>query len=349
MAITNSTNLAAKTIAENAWSRLYDSFPLKWVTRATGARGFVQPQFTTTATGTVIAIAENAAVGNAEAWSPTTAESTGTLATYRSQITISNELLSDSTVLNVIAQRLSGQIIETIGAKITEQISSVLFANSRFTGGSYFDVGVVSRTGAAGSSDHSGFACLSNLGNQYRERAVWIFSPQAFANFGTQEGRFTMTAIGYDEVIWQDQATKGVEFIKNTGAGAAVAVGGGGGGGGGGGFPNQQGGALSAKLNLEQRADNLQTTPPSETVIHSSYLSCPIFTSTGLGDINNGEDSAFMMLVDLSSYLLFDQPLSVTLDTESKIANNQTVVHAVYRAAGTFLEPSAGWAIISES
>ena len=349
MALSNSTNLAAAAIAENAWVRLYDSFPLKWVTRATGARGFVQPKFTTDATGSTIAIAENAAVGDAEAFTPAFGQVTGDLATYRSRVTISNELLSDSSVQNVISQRLSGQIIEMIGAKITNQIATALTDAGRYTEQTRFDTGAVTQSSATRSSDHSGFFCLSNLGNQYRERAVWIFSPTGFLNFGTQEGRFTMTPIGYDSVIWQEQAVKANEFLKSSGGGAPVTVGVGGGGGGGGGFPVQQGGMLSAKLDLENRAAKLQTVSPKQTVIHSSYLACPIFTSTGLGAVNNAADQAWMMLVDLSSYLLFDQPLSITLDTESKIANNQTVVHAVYRAAGTFLEPTAGWAIVSAS
>lgn len=346
MAITNSTNLAAATIAENAWVRLYDSFPLKWVTRATGARGFVQPNFTTTATGSVIAIAENAAVGNAQAWSPTTSELTGSLASYRAQVTISNELLNDSSVQNIIAQRLSGQIIETIAAKITDQIGDELIAASKYTNADYFDTGIVSRTGAAGSSEHSGFACLSNIGNQYRERAVWIFSPTGLLNFGTQEGRFTIAPIGYDSVVWQSQATNGAPSpLTGIGGGANAPVVGGGGGGAKGGAEQQ----ASDYLKFETRADRLQLLAPAQTVIHSAYLSCPIFTSTGLDVIANGVDKTWMMLVDLSSYLLFDQPLSVTLDTESKIENNQTVVHAVYRAAGTLLEPSAGWAIVSAS
>ena len=352
MALSNTTNLAAAAIAENAWVRLYDSFPLKWVTRATGSRGFVQPQFTTDATGTTIAIAQNAAVANEEAFTPQFQQATGDLATYRSRVTISNELLTDSSVQNMIAQRLSGQIIEVIGAKITDQIATTLYDASRFSNADQFDVGTVGTSGA-GIEDHSAFACLSNMGNQYRERAVWVFSPSAFRNFGTQEGRFTIAPIGYDSVIWQSQATKGLDSpIGRIGGGTSFDAGsGGGGGGGGGGFipPDQPNGQLSANLDLQKRAAKLQTISPAQTVIHSAYLSCPIFTSTGLAETHNTSDQAWMMLVDLSSYLLFDQPLSITLDTESKIANNQTVVHAVYRAAGTFLEPTAGWAIVSAS
>ena len=348
MAISNSTNLAAAAIAENAWVRLYDSFPLKWVTRSTGARGFVQPKFTTTATGTTITIAEGEALGSAEAFSPTTAELTGTLASYRSQVTISNELLNDSSVQNVIAQRLSGQIIETVGAAICTEIAAALVLASRFTDQDFFDIGAVALSGTD-LNNHSAFHCLSNLGNQYRERAVWVFSPSGFRNFGTQEGRFTITPIGYDDVKWQSQATTFASSPLNRIGGQEGGASGAGGGDGGGGFFEGAPEGHSSKAKLELRADKLQTVMPAQTVIHSAYLSCPIFTSTGLAATNNLTNKAWMMLIDLSSYLLFDQPLSVTLDTESKIANNQTVVHAVYRAAGTLLEPSAGWAIDSVS
>jgi hypothetical protein len=63
--------------------------------------------------------------------------------------------------------------------------------------------------------------------------------------------------------------------------------------------------------------------------------------------VHNEANGAWAMLVDLTAWLHFDQPLTVKLDSESLMSNNQTVIHAAYRAAGSFMEATAGWALVS--
>ena len=76
----------------------------------------------------------------------------------------------------------------------------------------------------------------------------------------------------------------------------------------------------------------------------TAWLGSVIHTSDGLGDMNTA-NAVWMMLVDFGAYLHFSQPLTITLDTESKASNNQTVIHASYRCSGSLLEPTAGYAI----
>ena len=111
---------------------------------------------------------------------------------------------------------------------------------------------------------------------------------------------------------------------------------------------NLGGGAEQAGsgLTLESRAKLVSKTPTTDQW-HTAYLGCPVYTSTGLSATHNELDGVWMLVADMSAYLHFDQPLSVRLDTESRIAQNQTVIHAAYRAGGAFMEPTAGWAIVS--
>jgi|GEM_PF-2893166 len=85
-------------------------------------------------------------------------------------------------------------------------------------------------------------------------------------------------------------------------------------------------------------------TPAREQKWSKGWLDSRVFMSDGLGATNTS-GAVGMMLVDLSAYLNFCTPLEVRLDTESLLAQNQTIIHATYRCSGTLLEPTAGWAI----
>jgi hypothetical protein len=117
------------------------------------------------------------------------------------------------------------------------------------------------------------------------------------------------------------------------------------GGGGGGGWGEME--LLSSGINLSRRQRLSAATPIGHADWQTAYLGRPVYTSTGLADTDNGAGDAWAMLVDLTAWIHFDQPLTVTLDTESLIAKNETVVHAAYRAAGAFMEETAGWALIA--
>lgn len=335
--------IAPYAIAEKAWKRLYDSFPMTYVSRATGPRGF---KITTTAAASNGATFVPTAEGQSTAtnFDPTFTQTAVDLTSYRARVTVSNELAQDSTMVDFIANRLAGQLIESVGVKIVQTIAASLINANRYTAHHHFDVGAVGLTGAAKIEDHSGFHCLSNLTNPYRQRACWVFSPTGFLNYGTQEGRGNLVTLGvrqedylYGRLIGEASATSTQQISPLAG-----------GGGGGGGKGGEGEGELSKQLDLQLRS-RLTARSPLNDSWHTAYLGCPVHTSTGLGVTHNQEDAAWAMLVDLSQYVLFDQPLSVYLDTESLIANNQTIVHAVYRNAGELMDPQAGWALVSPS
>ena len=365
MALSNSGNgqLAPRAIAEMAWLRLYDTFPMAHVSRATGPRGMIYPYATTATTGTIATAAE-AATTSTSAFDPTFDLKSSDLATYRARITVSNELLADSAVYPFIAQRLAGQIAETVAAKIVTDIRSALVTGSRYTEADHFDIGKIGTGATSGISDHSGFKCWSNLSNIYRQRACWIFSPSGAENWGTQEGRNTLTTLGvrqedylYRRLIGETttpSAALSNALGQHSGAAAAGEITTPGQGGvpawavgapieGEGGGGEQE---LSSSTKLEKRS-MLTAASPTNDEWHTAYLGCPIYTSTGMAAVSNDAGNAWAMLVDLSAWLHFDQPLTVKLDSESLISNNQTVIHAAYRAAGSFMESTAGWALVS--
>ena len=367
MALSNSGNgqLAPRAIAEMAWLRLYDTFPMSYISRATGPRGMIYPYATTATTGTIATAAE-AATTSTSNFDPTFGLKSSDLATYRARITVSNELLADSAVYPFIAQRLAGQIAETVAAKIVEDIRTALVSDSRYTAAHTFDIGKIGTGATANISDHSGFKCWSNLNNIYRQRACWIFSPSGAVNWGTQEGRNTLATLGvrqedylYKRLVGETNTPSAAlsnaigEFSGAYNAGEITTPGQAGtpdwalgdigeeGGGGG-----EAEGELSSSKKLEKRSA-LTAASPTNDMWHTAYLGCPFHTSTGMAAVNNQAGNAWAMLVDLTAWLHFDQPLTVKLDSESLISNNQTVIHAAYRAAGSFMESTAGWALVS--
>lgn len=319
MALANAVNLAGKRVAEEAWMRLYDSFPVSCVSKATGEFGFEQAGFTTASTGAVVTQAEAAAQAAAGTYQPTSNLTTGTLVTYRSSVEVTNELLQDSSVQKVIAARLSGQIIEQVASVIVNDICTALNTASRFNDQPYWIKG-----DGDGVTEHSGALCFANLNNEYRKKATWIFSKEGALNWIGNEGNVTLTGNGQ---------VKGSPYqaTNNFAGGGEGLV-----------------GILSSKLNLEQR-DRMPLKVDGGENNHAQnlYLNCPWNTApdaTLFGALNTST-LYWCVLADLSSYLLFHQPLQVMIDSESKIANNISVVHASYRAIGKFLEPTAGWGL----
>ena len=359
MALSNASNgqLAPVAIAESAWLRLCDSFPLNLVSHATGPRGFKYARPTTASTGSVAAVNEAATQASENTFQPTIGEVDVSLATYRAAVTISNELLADSEVQSFIADRLVCQIVEAVGPVIITAVRQALFSASRFTTAAHWDIGAIGIGGTAKIHDHSGHACLSNVSNVYRERACWVFSPDGWRNWGTQE-RNGLATLGVrreprrrGRLIGEARPLTGAQpgvagyqgMQMEPPSGPAV-----GGGGGGGGFNAPGGGFLEGELEhsrvpLEARTRLIGTTHEHPSW-QTAYLGAPVYTSTGMANTDTA-GQLWGMFVDLTAYLLFDQPLMVRLDTESKLDKNQTVVHAAYRAVGAFMEPTAGWGL----
>ena len=321
MALANAVNLAGKRVAEEAWMRLYDSFPVSCVSKATGEFGFEQAGFTTASTGAVVTQAEAAAQAAEGTYQPTSNLTTGTLVTYRSSVEVTNELLQDSSVQKVIAARLSGQIIEKVASVIVNDICTALNTSSRFYDQAYWVKG-----NGDGENTHSGANCFALLNNEYRKKATWIFSKDGALNFIGNEGNTTLSP------NWMPRSAASQPAPPNNFQ------------------PPPNGGILeeSKNLNLEMRNRMpLSVNSGENNYSLNLYLNCPWNTAPDatLFGLTNTVTKYWCVLADLSSYLLFHQPLQVMIDSESKIANNISVVHASYRAIGKFLEPTAGWGL----
>ena len=358
MALNVSSALGAKTIAELAAVRLYESFPLNLVSHAEGSRSFKMPYVAAATTGTVAVVAENAAQASMDTYKPTIALMAKTLETYRANVTVTNELLNDSAVLNLIAARLSGQIIEVVCDKIISTIAANLIAASRFSLADTF-------TNPADMNEtapvHSGFTCMANLSNVVRDRGVWVFGKLGYQSFGDMEGRASLVTLPIQ------RKTGGHGMFSNSGgtfqeakttSGFGSGEGGinatdvnsamtsqqlllGGDNGGGGGLV----GELGKNLNLETRNSNplqIHTNEPYE--LTTAWLGKPVYTSGGMG-VMSTVNAMWMMLVDLSAYLHFSQPLQVTLDTESLAENNRTVIQCSYRCTGELMDSNSGYGI----
>ena len=380
MPISTTSNLAAETIANEASIRLYESFPFNSVSHAQGTRTFVQPIFTTANTGSIAVVAENAAQASESTFQPTLLQKTGTLETYRASVLVSNELLTDSAIFTAIAQRLSGQISEKAGNVVVANIAASLVSNGRFT---LADAFPTLADMSSDAPVHVGFDCMSNLSNIYRDRASWVFSKTGYRSYGDMEGRASLITLpisdrsyagrgagfnaggatagggkqgggtangGFFEAGGSSVPWVGAQISNNTQSliGSAPAAGGGGGGGGGGGFIPPAGGVLEEsndpRTSFRNGRNPLVFQMQDQYDWLTAWLGSPIHTSDGLGNMATA-DAVWMMLVDFGAYLHFSQPLTISLDTESKASNNQTVIHASYRCSGSLLEPTAGYAI----
>lgn len=360
MALQVGSNLSAETIANEASIRLYDSFPFSSVTHAVGTRNFVQPVFNSVATGTIAVVAESAAQPTENTYQPTLIQKTGTLETYRASVLVSNELMADSAILKAIAQRLSGQIAEKAGSIVISNIAASLVSANRFDVADEFQAaGDMSST----TPTHAGFACMSNLSNIYRDRATWVFSKTGYRSWGDMEGRASLVTLpisnrkigslgkgGSGGGKGKPATSESGLFAPNDGQGTPAA-----------GFganaefllggyePNDLEGP-PLQLSYDPRTSFRNARNPLEynmTEQHdwtTAWLGSPVNISEGLG-VMSAVNAVWMMLVDLGAYLHFHQPLTITLDTESKASNNQTVIHASYRCSGSLLEPTAGYAI----
>ena len=344
---------------------MYESFPLNLVSHATGTRAFKMPFVAAATTGTVAVVAENAAQGSMDTYKPTIAMMTKTLDTYRANVTVTNELLEDSAVLDLIARRLSGQISDVVGNTIISTITANLIAASRFTLADSFSV-------PANMSDttpiHSGFTCMANLSNIVRDRSAWVFGKLGYQSFGDMEGRASLVTLPIQNKVGAGgmfsnggggggygggkSMSNGIlsagtanPTVANTQTELLLGGDGGGGGGGGGGMIEIPPTPRSKNINMELRDSNplqIQAVEPFE--LTTAWLGKPVYTSGGMGVMSTAS-AMWMMLVDLSAYLHFSQPLQITLDTESLAENNRTVIQCSYRCAGDLMDSNSGYGL----
>ena len=70
-----------------------------------------------------------------------------------------------------------------------------------------------------------------------------------------------------------------------------------------------------------------------------------VYTSNAMRDGNSGVlagvTGAHILLVDFSQIILYEQPLLVTVDRQTLLSNNQSVIYATQRAVGALMNPEA--------
>jgi len=70
-----------------------------------------------------------------------------------------------------------------------------------------------------------------------------------------------------------------------------------------------------------------------------------VYTSNAMRTPDNGAlagvTGAHILLVDLSQIILYEQPLLVTVDRQTLVGNNQSVIYATQRAVGALMNPEA--------
>lgn len=70
-----------------------------------------------------------------------------------------------------------------------------------------------------------------------------------------------------------------------------------------------------------------------------------VYTSNAMRTPDNGAlagvTGAHILLVDLSQIILYEQPLLVTVDRQTLLGNNQSVIYATQRAVGALMNPEA--------
>jgi hypothetical protein len=211
--------------------------------------------------------------------------------TFRSQQTVSNELLADSDVLallavnmaEAIAEAAQGYLLTRIGAGAVAGFRAVEAVNANGTPTAADIRQMLSGTGGAGIT---GLADKAFWNCAERKRLVMASHP------GTQE-RY------YAQVI---SAATGVANFA---------------------------------------AHQLMTADR----VPAPVFGVPWYTDEAMPLAGNAGAQPHVLAFDPSQVVLAEKGLVVSLDTESRMGFNQTVIHATYRAAGALMNPRAAFGL----
>lgn len=210
--------------------------------------------------------------------------------TFRSQQTVSNELMSDSDVMALLAEAMAGEISEAAEGYLLGRIGSMAAAASRTANAAAAngtptapDIRqMLSATGATGiaAADTAFWNCAE------RKRLVMASHP------GTQE-RY------YAQVV---QSATGVANFA---------------------------------------AHQLMTADR----VPAPVFGVPWYTDAAMPLSTTAQALPHIIAFDPSQVVLAEKGLVVSLDTESRMGFNQTVIHATYRAAGALMNPRAAFGL----
>lgn len=220
--------------------------------------------------------------------------------TYRSMQIVSNELLADSTAMEVVADQMAGAISE----KVQGDLLAAIAASVLSTRHSYNDT-----TNGAASFDLL-FRMVSNI---------------ASASGGIPANTNVFTCEQRQRLLFASHPFHLQAFVNQTHGSAANKV------------------IVQAAL-----ADS------EHHGIATPILGLPWYTDNGMNFATSGQattDAPDILIFDPMQVVLAEKEMVVTLDTQSRMASNQSIIYTTYRAAGALMHPraAAGYSLYSRS
>lgn len=220
--------------------------------------------------------------------------------TYRSMQIVTNELLADSTAMDVVASQMAGAISELVQGDLLATIAASVLStrhsyNDTTNGSASFDLlfRMVSNIGAT-SGGIPANATVYNC--EQRQRLVFASHP------------FHLQA-----------------FINQTHGSAANKV------------------IVQATLGDSEHHG-----------IATPILGLPWYTDDSMNFATSGQAIAAapdILIFDPTQVLLAEKEMVVTLDTQSRMAFNQSIIYTTFRAAGALMHPraAAGYSLYTRS
>ena len=220
--------------------------------------------------------------------------------TYRSMQIVSNELLADSTAMEVVADQMAGAISE----KVQGDLLAAIAASVLSTRHSYNDT-----TAGAASFDLL-FRLVSNI---------------ATASGGIPANTNVFTCEQRQRLVFASHPFHLQAFV------------------------NQQHGSAANKVIVQAALADSE-----HHGVATPILGLPWFTDSGMNFATSGQattDAPDILIFDPMQVVLAEKEMVVTLDTQSRMASNQSIIYTTYRAAGALMHPraAAGYSLYSRS
>ena len=220
--------------------------------------------------------------------------------TYRSMQIVSNELLADSTAMEVVADQMAGAISE----KVQSDLLAAIAASVLSTRHSYND------TTSGNASFDLLFRLVSNI---------------ATASGGIPANTNVFTCEQRQRLLFASHPFHLQAFV------------------------NQQHGSAANKAIVQGLIGDSE-----HHGIATPILGLPWYTDAGMNFATSGQattDAPDILIFDPTQVVLAEKEMVVTLDTQSRMASNQSIIYTTYRAAGALMHPraAAGYSLYTRS
>jgi len=220
--------------------------------------------------------------------------------TYRSMQIVTNELLADSTAMDVVASQMAGAISE----KVQGDLLATIAASVLSTRHSYNDT----------SNGNASFDLLFRM----------------VTNIGVASG-----GIPANTTVYNCEQRQRLVFASHSFHLQA--------------YINQAHGSAANKAIVQTLIGDSE-----HHGIPTPILGLPWYTDDAMNFATSGQattDAPDILIFDPTQVLLAEKEMVVTLDTQSRMASNQSIIYTTYRAAGALMHPraAAGYSLYSRS